>query len=89
MASRIKEMRALLKSGLYALGHPAGSWDHITEQIGMFSFTGLTPAQSERMTQKWHVYMLKTGRISIAGLTRDNIAYVVEAIDDCVKNCVV
>ena len=40
MADRILEVRGLLKEGLYAKGHPAGSWDHITDQIGMFSFTG-------------------------------------------------
>lgn len=40
MADRILLMRAQLKAKLQALGTP-GTWDHITEQIGMFSFTGL------------------------------------------------
>lgn len=40
MADRILFMRAQLKEKLQALGTP-GTWDHITEQIGMFSFTGL------------------------------------------------
>jgi aspartate/tyrosine/aromatic aminotransferase len=39
-----------------------GSWDHITEQIGMFSYTGLSKAQCENMTRKWHVYMTMDGR---------------------------
>jgi hypothetical protein len=39
-----------------------GTWDHITNQIGMFSYTGLTKAQCENMTRKWHVYMTMDGR---------------------------
>lgn len=40
MADRVLLMRKQLKAKLQALGTP-GTWDHITEQIGMFSFTGL------------------------------------------------
>lgn len=40
MADRVLLMRAQLKAKLQALRTP-GTWDHITEQIGMFSFTGL------------------------------------------------
>jgi aspartate aminotransferase len=41
MSGRIQSMRQKLKDELVALGTP-GTWDHITQQIGMFSFTGLT-----------------------------------------------
>ena len=47
---------------------------------------GLTPAQCERLIEKHHIYLLKSGRISLAGLNKNNIAYVVDAIDDVVKN---
>lgn len=40
MADRVLLMRAQLKEKLQALGTP-GTWNHVTEQIGMFSFTGL------------------------------------------------
>lgn len=40
MADRVLLMRAQLKEKLQRLGTP-GTWDHITDQIGMFSFTGL------------------------------------------------
>lgn len=40
MADRVLLMRAQLKQKLQSLGTP-GTWDHITDQIGMFSFTGL------------------------------------------------
>lgn len=41
MSDRIKKMRAGLKERLVKLQTP-GSWEHITSQIGMFSYTGLT-----------------------------------------------
>lgn len=41
MSSRIISMREGLKERLQQLGTP-GTWNHITEQIGMFSYTGLT-----------------------------------------------
>lgn len=46
MADRVLLMRAQLKAKLQALGTP-GTWDHITEQIGMFSFTGLNREYSQ------------------------------------------
>ncbi|CEM33330.1 unnamed protein product [Vitrella brassicaformis CCMP3155] len=85
VAARIHRVRSDLRGGLEAKGTP-GSWEHITRQIGMFSYTGLSVAQSERMIDQWHIYMLKNGRISLAGLNHKNIPYVVGAIDDCVRN---
>lgn len=41
MANRITKMREMLREKLEKLGTP-GKWNHITDQIGMFSFTGLT-----------------------------------------------
>ena len=41
MSGRIKEMRTGLRERLEKLGTP-GNWEHITNQIGMFSYTGLT-----------------------------------------------
>jgi len=52
----------------------------------MFSFTGLTTAQSEAMVSKHHVYMTKNGRISVAGLTTKNVEYVARAIKDVTDN---
>ncbi len=57
-------MRVALKAGLVAKQTP-GSWEHITSQIGMFCYTGLTPQQSKRMTDEFHVYMLESGRINV------------------------
>lgn len=64
VAARIQKMRSLLRSELEKL-EVKGTWDHITNQIGMFSFTGLTPEQVEILISKHHIYLLKSGRISM------------------------
>ncbi|KAL8274629.1 hypothetical protein Esti_001458 [Eimeria stiedai] len=64
VAERIKRARELLRNGLEKKKTP-GSWHHITDQIGMFSFTGLSREQCELLISKWHIYLLKNGRISI------------------------
>jgi aspartate aminotransferase len=83
MSSRIIEMRKALRSKLEELGTP-GTWKHITDQIGMFSFTGLTQPQVAKMREA-HVYMTKDGRISMAGLNTKNIDYFVKAVDKVVR----
>lgn len=83
MAHRIKDMRVKLKAALEANGTP-GTWNHITGQIGMFSYTGLTSQQVTFMREKYHVYMTANGRISMAGLTDANVQYVADAMKDAV-----
>lgn len=84
MSGRILEMRQGLRERLEKRGTP-GSWDHITSQIGMFSFTGLSEEQVMTLRSKWHVYMTKNGRISMAGLNTNNIDYFAEAVDSVVR----
>lgn len=79
MSSRIIEMRKALFNELKALGTP-GTWDHIVNQIGMFSYTGLTQAQVEYIVKEHHIYLLKSGRINICGLNTKNVKYVAQAI---------
>jgi len=85
MSVRIQDMRKELFDELARLETP-GTWTHITSQIGMFSFTGLSPAQCKSMVEKHHVYMLGNGRISMAGVTTKNVKYMAQAIDDVVRN---
>eukprot|EP00397_Hematodinium_sp_SG-2012_P029551 GEMP01031234.1.p1 GENE.GEMP01031234.1~~GEMP01031234.1.p1 ORF type:complete len:408 (+),score=84.78 GEMP01031234.1:168-1391(+) len=84
MAKRILKVRDLLRKGLEAKGTP-GTWNHITDQIGMFSYTGLQPAMCDQLISTHHVYLLKSGRISLAGLNLGNIDYFVNAVDDVVR----
>jgi aspartate aminotransferase, cytoplasmic len=84
MSGRIIEMRQALRHHLDELSTP-GSWAHITSQIGMFSFTGLAEDQVATLRDKWHIYMTKNGRISMAGLNSHNVQYVAEAVSATVK----
>ncbi|KAA8521630.1 hypothetical protein F0562_012303 [Nyssa sinensis] len=59
MAGRIKNIRQKLFDSLSAKDKSGKDWSFILKQIGMFSYTGLNKAQSENMTDKWHVYMTK------------------------------
>ena len=84
MSGRIKDMRAALRRKLEKLETP-GTWKHITEQIGMFSFTGLNETQVLKLREEAHVYMTKNGRISMAGLNTGNVEYFAEAVDRVVR----
>ncbi|KAI9314796.1 aspartate aminotransferase [Dichotomocladium elegans] len=85
MSSRIIDMRKALRERLEALGTP-GTWNHITDQIGMFSFTGLKASQVKVLKEKYHIYMTDNGRISMAGLSTTNVDYFAKAVDDVVRN---
>lgn len=85
MSGRIKNVRKVLREKLEAL-NPDRDWSFITSQIGMFTYTGCTVPQVENMTKKWHVYMTKDGRISLAGLSVAKCDWLAEAIDDSVRN---
>lgn len=84
MSGRIIEMRKALRSKLEELDTP-GTWNHITDQIGMFSFTGLNEKQVQKLKEEAHIYMTKNGRISMAGINTKNVDYVAEAINKVVK----
>lgn len=84
MSGRIITMRKALRSKLEELGTP-GSWNHITDQIGMFSFTGLTEREVQKLRDVAHVYMTKNGRISMAGLNTGNVEYFANAVDKVVR----
>jgi aspartate aminotransferase len=83
MSGRIISMRKALRSKLEELKTP-GTWNHITDQIGMFSFTGLSEKQVLQLREEAHIYMTKNGRISMAGLNTGNVEYVAKAINKVV-----
>ena len=79
MAERIIKMRALLKENLEKLGSKQ-KWNHITDQIGMFAYTGLTAEQMTKLAEEFSVYATKDGRISVAGITSENVGRLAESI---------
>ncbi|MDA0188731.1 MAG: aminotransferase class I/II-fold pyridoxal phosphate-dependent enzyme, partial [Proteobacteria bacterium] len=52
----------------------------VVKQRGMFSYTGLTAEQVERMKSEFGIYAVSTGRICLAALNTKNIDYVADAI---------
>ncbi|XP_012503296.1 PREDICTED: aspartate aminotransferase, mitochondrial [Propithecus coquereli] len=84
MADRIIGMRTQLVSNLKKEGS-SHNWQHISDQIGMFCFTGLKPEQVERLTKEFSIYMTKDGRISVAGVTSSNVGYLAHAIHQVTK----
>lgn len=79
MADRIISVRSTLRSELERLGS-SRPWNHITDQIGMFCFTGMKQDECERLSKEFSVYLTKDGRISMAGVTSKNVRYLAESI---------
>lgn len=52
----------------------------------MFAFTGLTQEMVEQLRKEYAIYMTLDGRISIAGLTTDNLDYVADAFHNVTKD---
>ena len=85
MRDRIKSMRTKLKSVLEAK-ISGRNFDYLTAQNGMFSFTGLTPEQVERLQSEFGIYMISNSRMCVAGLNSSNIDYVANAMADVLKD---
>ncbi|MGQ9723769.1 MAG: amino acid aminotransferase [Tepidimonas sp.] len=79
MRTRIKTMRQRLVDGLKAAGVQQ-DMSFITQQIGMFSYSGLSQQQMVRLRTEFGVYGTDTGRMCVAALNSSNIDYVCQAI---------
>jgi aromatic-amino-acid transaminase len=79
MRQRIKAMREALKRKLEAAGVP-GDLSYITRQKGMFSYSGMSAAQMQRLRSEFGVYGVDSGRICVAALNEHNLDAVASAI---------
>ncbi len=79
MRDRIREMRTLFVATLKEHGVTA-DFSFIEDQNGMFSFSGLTKEQVERLKSEFGIYIVGSGRISVAGMTRANMNSLCKAI---------
>lgn len=79
MRDRIREMRELLVSKI-AERLPGADFSFVTQQRGMFSYSGLTKEQVHRLREEYSVYAIESGRICVAALNTGNIDYVANAI---------
>ena len=51
----------------------------------MFSFTGMNAQEVEWLKTEKHIYMVKSGRMAMTGLTNANVTYVAQSIVECVR----
>lgn len=79
MAERILSMRSKLVDALKEAGS-THDWSHVTEQIGMFAYTGMSAEMCDQLTSDYAIFLTRDGRISIAGLNDNNLEYVAKAI---------
>merc|ERR1712130_713166 len=88
MSSRVIKMREQLQAALRKIGAPSpdgGDWSHITAQIGMFAYTGLSAEHVDELRKSWHVYMTRDGRLSMASLKSADVDYVAKAMFNVLK----
>jgi len=79
MRERIKLMRAALVDKLKAASTKR-DFSFVLKQRGMFSYTGLSSEQVQRLQTEFGIYAVGTGRICVAALNSKNIEYVAKAI---------
>ncbi|MDH2245868.1 aspartate/tyrosine/aromatic aminotransferase [Pseudomonas sp. GD03855] len=79
MRSRIRELRLSMVEQLAVKGAKT-DFSFVAAQRGMFSYSGLTSEQVERLRIEFGVYAINTGRICAAALNRNNIGHVTDAI---------
>lgn len=79
MRDRLKLVRSQLVEALQQRV-PEHNFSHITEANGMFSYLGITPEQVVRLKSDFGIYMEGFGRINVAGITGQNVAYLAESI---------
>ncbi|KAG5467196.1 hypothetical protein CUR178_00837 [Leishmania enriettii] len=83
MAERIRTMRRIVYEELLRLETP-GSWEHVINQIGMFSYLGLLKEQCQ-YCQDHNVFITLSGRANMAGLTHETALMLAKTIDKAVR----
>lgn len=79
MRQRIHRMRQLFVKTLQEKG-ASQDFTFITQQNGMFSFSGLTAEQVEILRTQYGIYIVSSGRLNVAGMTLDNMSLLCESI---------
>ena len=79
MRDRINTLRRDFVEALKPYGLDQ-KYAHIAEQRGMFSYTGLTPEQVDRLRDEYGIYMVRSGRANVAGFSQENLPYLAKAV---------
>ncbi len=85
MRDRIKSMRSALVEGIHARV-PEFDFSFVLRQRGMFSYSGLSKAQVQRLREEFSVYAIESGRICVAALNSRNIEYAIDSIARVVRS---
>jgi aspartate/tyrosine/aromatic aminotransferase len=83
MRQRIAAVRGQFVQSLQAQGIQA-DFSFINRQKGMFSFSGLSDEQVAQLRDKKSIYIVKGGRISVAGITSQNIGYLCSSLAEVI-----
>lgn len=84
MRERIMQMRQILQNKL-SQALPERDFSYLVKQQGMFSYTGLSAEQADLLKNQYAIYLLRSGRMCVAGLNLSNIDYVAESIAEVIK----
>lgn len=84
MRERIIQMRHILKDKL-SQALPERDFSYLVKQQGMFSYTGLSAEQVDVLKNQYGIYLVRSGRMCVAGLNLSNIDYVAESIAEVIK----
>lgn len=84
MRLRILDMRQALVDVL-SQEIPGGNFSYLLKQRGMFSYTGLSAQQVERLREEFGIYLVSSGRICVAGLNANNVQQVAKAFAAVMK----
>jgi aspartate aminotransferase len=84
MRTRLNSLRRLLVEKLAARKTPM-DFSFIAKERGMFSFLGITKEQVVRLREEFHVYMVESSRVNIAGINHANVDRVADAIAAVLK----
>jgi len=79
MRDRLNGLRLLLVDKLKERNCPQ-DFSFIAQERGMFSFLGISKEQVVRLREEFHVYMVESSRINVAGINRSNVDYVADSI---------
>ncbi len=84
MQARIAGVRAQFVEAM-ARRAPEADFEFIRRQRGMFSFSGLSDAQVDWLREERHIYIVKGGRINVAGITSDNLDALADAVAEALQ----
>ena len=84
MLERIMQMRQILENKL-SQALPERDFSYFVKQQGMFSYTGLSAEQADLLKNQYAIYLLRSGRMCVAGLNLSNIHYVADSIAEVIK----